>query len=167
MGAWVLVMFCNFYLVKNNKIANNATATKAIGKISKDIKSLELLKFYDVCLTNFKNNQILLNKISLKFLATIKLFTMWEILIWVNQVGWLVAAKLLGKLQKFMQKICNYKWYLKEFHGQPHDTQHNDIQHNVTQHNVTQHNVTQHNVIQHNGKLLLCWVSSMLSVMNA
>jgi len=53
-------MFCNFYLVKNRKIANNSTTTKASEKISTDLETLE---FFDVCWIEFKNNQILLNKI--------------------------------------------------------------------------------------------------------
>jgi hypothetical protein len=56
-------MFCNFHLVKNHKIAKNSTATKAREKISEDLESLELK---NVFLT--KNNQILLNKISHRFL---------------------------------------------------------------------------------------------------
>jgi hypothetical protein len=34
-------MFCNFYLVKNHKIAKNSTTTKAREKISTDLESLE------------------------------------------------------------------------------------------------------------------------------
>ncbi len=44
--------------------------TKAIEKISSDLESLEVQAFFDVCLTKFKNNQILLNKISHIFLLT-------------------------------------------------------------------------------------------------
>jgi hypothetical protein len=29
VAAWVSVMFCNFYLMKNYKIAKNSTTTKA------------------------------------------------------------------------------------------------------------------------------------------
>jgi hypothetical protein len=53
-------MFCNFYLVKNHKIAKNSTTTKAREKISTDLESLEFENFFDVGLTKFKNNQILL-----------------------------------------------------------------------------------------------------------
>ena len=35
-------MFCNFYLVKNQKIAKNSTTTKGREKISTDSESLEL-----------------------------------------------------------------------------------------------------------------------------
>jgi hypothetical protein len=65
-------MFCNFYAVKNQKIAKNSTTIKAREKIS---AALELIYFFGICLTKFKNNQILLNKISHRFLLTAKLFT--------------------------------------------------------------------------------------------
>jgi hypothetical protein len=61
VAAWVPDMFCNFYLVKNHKIVKNSTTAKAREKISTDLESLELLQFFDVCLTKYKNNQILLN----------------------------------------------------------------------------------------------------------
>ncbi len=35
---------------------------------------LRIIYFFDVCLTKFKNDQILLNKISHRFLLTAKLF---------------------------------------------------------------------------------------------
>ncbi len=62
MEAQVPNMFCNFYLVKNHKIANNSTTTKARAKISTDLESL---KFYNKKLmgfTKFKHIEILLNK---------------------------------------------------------------------------------------------------------
>jgi hypothetical protein len=62
-------MFCNFYLVKNHKIANNSTTTKAREKIRTDLESFEL-NFFDVCLTKFKDDQILQNKNSHRFLLT-------------------------------------------------------------------------------------------------
>jgi hypothetical protein len=46
-----------------NKIANNSTTTEAREKISADLESLNFKIFY-VCVTKYKNNQILLNKIS-------------------------------------------------------------------------------------------------------
>jgi hypothetical protein len=58
--------------VKNNKIAKNSTTTKAREKISTDLESLESYKIFDVCLTKFKNNQILINKISHRFILTTK-----------------------------------------------------------------------------------------------
>ncbi len=72
VAEWFTDMFCNFYLVKNHKIAKNSTTTKAREKLSKVLESLE---FFDVSLTKFKNSQILLNKISHRFLLATKLFT--------------------------------------------------------------------------------------------
>jgi hypothetical protein len=57
-------MFCNFYLVKDHKIA----------KKSKTNKTREREKI-DVCLTKFKNNNILQSKVSHIFLLTTKLYT--------------------------------------------------------------------------------------------
>jgi hypothetical protein len=34
VAAWFPDMFCNFYLVKNHKIAKNSTTTKAKGKFA-------------------------------------------------------------------------------------------------------------------------------------
>ncbi len=58
--------------MKNHKIAKNSTTTQAREKISTELESLE---FLNVCLTKFKNNQILYNKISHRFLLKPKLFT--------------------------------------------------------------------------------------------
>jgi hypothetical protein len=41
VAALVSDMFCDFYLVKNHKIANNSATTEAREKISTDLKSLE------------------------------------------------------------------------------------------------------------------------------
>jgi hypothetical protein len=41
LSPWVQDMFCNFYLVKNHKIANNALATEAGEKVSTDLESVE------------------------------------------------------------------------------------------------------------------------------
>ena len=49
--------------------------------MSKELLSLKFYNFFDVSLTKFKNNQILLNKISHRFLLTIKLITGWKSLI--------------------------------------------------------------------------------------
>ncbi len=68
-------MLCDFYLVKNHKIANNSATTEAREKISTDLNTLEFEKFFDVCLTKIENNQILLNKISHRFLMTTKLLS--------------------------------------------------------------------------------------------
>ncbi len=70
VAALVPDMFWNFYLVKNNKIANNSAITQAREEISTYLESLEFQKFFDVCLTKFENYQILLNKIRHRFLVT-------------------------------------------------------------------------------------------------
>jgi hypothetical protein len=72
VAALMTDVFCNFYLVKNHKIANNSATTKLEKKISTYLESLE---FFDVCLTKMENNQILLNKISGRFLVKTKLFS--------------------------------------------------------------------------------------------
>jgi hypothetical protein len=41
VAAWFPEMFCNFYLVKNHKIAKNSTTSKAGEKINADLKSSE------------------------------------------------------------------------------------------------------------------------------
>jgi hypothetical protein len=69
VAAWVPDMFSNFYLLKNNKIAENSTTAKAREKTNTDLESLD---FLNLCLTRFENNQVLLNKF--RFLLTIKLF---------------------------------------------------------------------------------------------
>jgi hypothetical protein len=71
VAAWLPDMFCNFYVVKNYKIAKHSTTTKGREKISADLESLE---FFDIGFTKFKNNQILPNNISHRFLQTTKLF---------------------------------------------------------------------------------------------
>jgi hypothetical protein len=57
VAAWVSAMFGNFYLVKNYKIADYSATTKSSEKISEDFKSLEFYKFFNACLTKFKNPQ--------------------------------------------------------------------------------------------------------------
>jgi hypothetical protein len=41
VAAWVPDMFCNFYLVKSHKIADNSETIKARDKISKNLESVE------------------------------------------------------------------------------------------------------------------------------
>jgi hypothetical protein len=41
MAAWVPDMFCNFYFVKNYKLVNNSTTTKAGEKMSTDLEFVE------------------------------------------------------------------------------------------------------------------------------
>ncbi len=72
MAALVTAMLCDFYLVKNNKIAQNSATTEAREKIS---TYLEFLEFFDAYLTKFENYQILLNKVSHRFLVTTTLFS--------------------------------------------------------------------------------------------
>jgi hypothetical protein len=72
VAAWLSDMFCNFYLVKNHKFANNSETTEAREKISTYLESLE---FFDIGLTEFINNHILLKKVSHQFLETTKLFS--------------------------------------------------------------------------------------------
>ncbi len=42
VAAWIPNIFCNFYLVKSHKIANNSATTEAREKISTDLESLEI-----------------------------------------------------------------------------------------------------------------------------
>ncbi len=70
MAALVQDMFCNFYLVKNHKIANNSATAEARERISTYLEYLEFKKFFEACLTKFENYQILISKISRRFLAT-------------------------------------------------------------------------------------------------
>ncbi len=72
VAAWVPDMFCNFYLVKNHKIAKNSTTSKAR---EKNKYRFGIFRIFYVRLTKFKNNQILLNKISRRILLTTKVFT--------------------------------------------------------------------------------------------
>jgi len=74
VAAWRPDMFRNFYLVKSDKVANNSAAPEARVKISADLESLKLLKCFDVCLTKFENDQILL-KIIHSFLVTTALLS--------------------------------------------------------------------------------------------
>jgi hypothetical protein len=69
VAAWFSDMFCNFYLVKSPEI------TKSQQPIKLDKKHFRILAIFVVRLTKFKNNQILLNKISHRFLLTARLFT--------------------------------------------------------------------------------------------
>jgi hypothetical protein len=44
VAAWFSAMFCNSYLVKNYRIAENSKTTKASEKISTDLESLEFFE---------------------------------------------------------------------------------------------------------------------------
>ncbi len=48
MAALVPDMFCNFYLVKNHKIANNLEPTEAMEQVSTYLESLEFYKFFEM-----------------------------------------------------------------------------------------------------------------------
>jgi hypothetical protein len=71
-GPWIC--FANFILVKKMQSALNLTITEAREKIRTDLKSLEIKACFHECLTKFKTNSILLNKMSHRFLLTTKLF---------------------------------------------------------------------------------------------
>jgi hypothetical protein len=65
MAAWFPYMFCNFYKVKNHKITKNSINTKAR-------ENNHRFGIFDECVSKFKNNQNLLNKIRYRFLLTTK-----------------------------------------------------------------------------------------------
>jgi hypothetical protein len=69
VAAWVAIMFCNFYLVKNHKIANNSTSAGAREKLSTDLESLEFY-YCLMCLT--LKNQIVCSKNSHKYILSAK-----------------------------------------------------------------------------------------------
>jgi hypothetical protein len=75
VAAWVQVIFYSFNLVKNHKTAKNLTTTNAREKNKNRFGILRILVIFYIYFTKFKNNQILLNKISHRFLMTTKLFT--------------------------------------------------------------------------------------------
>jgi hypothetical protein len=47
VAALVPAMFCNFYLVKNHKIADNSATTQAREKMSTLLESLEFKKNFE------------------------------------------------------------------------------------------------------------------------
>jgi hypothetical protein len=75
VAALVPDVFYNLYLVKNHIIANNSATTETREKIITYLESIEIKNLFDICLTKFENYQILLNKISHRFLVTTKLFS--------------------------------------------------------------------------------------------
>jgi hypothetical protein len=44
VASWISDMFCNFYLVKNHKMAENSTTTKGKEKINMDLESVKFRK---------------------------------------------------------------------------------------------------------------------------
>jgi len=89
VAALVIPTFGNFYLVKNHKIDGNSATNEAREKIkNKDIFGIFRIlenKIY-ACLTKFENYQILLNKISGRFLVATKLYSGWKSLIYNSTV---------------------------------------------------------------------------------
>ncbi len=75
VAALVSDMFCNFYLVKNNKNSNYSANTEAREIKITNLESLEFQNFFDVSLTEFENHQLLLNKIKHRCLVTTKLLS--------------------------------------------------------------------------------------------
>jgi hypothetical protein len=67
--AWVPDMFINLYLVKRYSIAYNSATTEVRVQLSTDLNYQGENKI-DECFTKFENYQILLNKISHRFLVT-------------------------------------------------------------------------------------------------
>jgi hypothetical protein len=59
---------------KKSQNCYNSAITEAREKISTDWETVEFYLFLYICLTKFENYQILLNKISHRYLATTKLF---------------------------------------------------------------------------------------------
>ncbi len=68
-------MFRYFSLVKNHEITNNSTTTEAREKNNTDLKILKFQNIFDVHSIIFLNNQILLNKISHRYVMAAKLYT--------------------------------------------------------------------------------------------
>jgi hypothetical protein len=103
MAAWVPNMSCNFYFLKNHKIADNSTTTKAKEKIVRIWNIYNFRKESDEYLTEFKNNKFLLNKIGCQFLLTTKQLTGWNI----TSLSWFI---LLEKVRTFWrdQVIMGY-----------------------------------------------------------
>ncbi len=58
MAAWFPDVFCNFYRVKNHKIAKNATTTKARDKISTDFEILRITEKFDIFSCNWVFNEV-------------------------------------------------------------------------------------------------------------
>ncbi len=74
VAVFLPAMFCNFYLVKNHKIAYNLATTEA-RKNKQIFEILRILEIFDASWSKFESYQILLNKISHRFLVTTKLLS--------------------------------------------------------------------------------------------
>ncbi len=55
VAAWVPTMFCNFYLVKSCKFADNSATAEAGEKNKHRFVILRFLELFDVRLTKFEN----------------------------------------------------------------------------------------------------------------
>ncbi len=97
MAALVPDMFCNFYFVKNHKIARNSATTDVREKISKYLESLELKKKF-----MFDYYQILLNKIN-RFLVKAKLFSSWKSLI-ISEKACVFWGHIFSHVQPFYEQ---------------------------------------------------------------
>ncbi len=72
---WSQQCFATFIQYKITNLLITQEPLKLEKKIRTYLESLEFQKFFDIRLTEFENNQILLNKISYRFLVTTKLFS--------------------------------------------------------------------------------------------
>ncbi len=79
VAAWSQLCFATLIWWKITKLLKSQQ--KTLEKVSADLESLEFYKNFGVRLTKFENNQILLNKISHRFLLTTKLYARWKIII--------------------------------------------------------------------------------------
>jgi hypothetical protein len=60
VAIWVSDMFCDFYLVKSHKIANNTKTSEPREKNKRRFRILKILEIFDVSWGECENNQILL-----------------------------------------------------------------------------------------------------------
>ncbi len=67
VAAWFPDMFCNFYFLKNIKVAKNSTIATAREKISTNLKSLEFQKFFTYIRLNLKTIKFYLIKLATEF----------------------------------------------------------------------------------------------------
>jgi hypothetical protein len=67
VATWVPDMFCNFYFVKNHKIAKKSTTTKAIEKNYRRFGILRILELFDACLLTLKTIKFYLIRLATDF----------------------------------------------------------------------------------------------------
>ncbi len=111
MAVSVTDMFWNLNSFKKFKIAKNSTNTEASKKIKIDLQSSEFHIFLDAGFTKFKTEQILLNKISHRFLDTTKLFIGWSIPISVRKC----KERLFPGIESVKQKKIKIQKIFVEF----------------------------------------------------